>query len=92
MAESPDEKEALEKLDEATREVAAAEFQKEADREVNTPWLWGSRRLGWMFGRFRLFRPPTWRNPVPEPLDDEDPGGGRSMHDVMHGAKVDDKA
>ena len=33
MAESPEEKEALEKLDEVTREVAWGEEQKEADRE-----------------------------------------------------------
>lgn len=83
LAESPEEKEALEKLDEATREVAAQELQKEADRELSAPGLFGPRRLGWMFGRFRPFR---WKkgDPVPEPVDDEDPSDDRSMHDVMH--------
>ena len=36
MAESPEEKEALAKLDEATREVAWQEEDKEADREIST--------------------------------------------------------
>jgi len=89
MAESSEEKEALAKLDEVTRQVSMEEFQKEADRELSTPWLFGPRRLGWMFGRFRPFR---WKkgDPVPEPVDDEDPTGGPSMHDVMHGAHVDE--
>lgn len=90
MAESPEEKEALEKLDEATREVAAGELQKEADREVSTFWGGGPwRGLGFMFGRFRPFRRQKG-DPVPQPVDDEDPAGGPSMHDVMHGAHVDD--
>jgi len=92
--ESPEEKEALAKLDQATREVASDELQKEADRELSTrftPALGYNRggALFWM-GRFRPFR---WKkgDPVPEPLDDEDPAGGPSMHDVMRGAHVDDK-
>jgi len=91
MAESPDEKEALAKLDEETEEVVWKEGQKEWDREFSSPWTFrGIFRGpvggigGWLFGRFRLFRPPTWRNPVPEPVDKEDPGGGPSMRDVMH--------
>jgi hypothetical protein len=83
MAESPEEKEALEKLDEETREVSWGEFQKEADREVSTGPLFGSRRLGWRFGLFRPFRRAKG-DPVPEPVDDEDPADDRSMRDVMH--------
>ena len=85
--------EALKKLDEATREVAAEELQKEADREVSTAF---SPQFGVpvpgpdaVLGRSRPFR---WKkgDPVPEPVDDEDPAGGPSMHDVMQGADVDD--
>src|SRR5438034_739809 len=84
MTESPEEKEALEKLDEETEEVSWAEFGKEADREVSTFWgggLW--RGLGFMFGRFRPFRRKKG-DPVAEPLDDPDPSDDRSMRDVMH--------
>ena len=92
MAESPEEKEALEKLDEVTREVSGQEMEKEFDREISSPWIFrgGGSMFAWFRGRFRVFRPPTWRDPVPEPLDDEDPAGGPSMLDVMHGTHVDE--
>lgn len=82
MAESPEEKAALEKLDEETQQVAWGEFQKEADREVSTFVGGPSRRLGWMFGRFRFFR---WKkgDPVPEPIDDPDPGDERGLRDAL---------
>jgi hypothetical protein len=95
--ESPEEIAAEEKLDEATREVASAELQKEADRQLSTAFNpefeHGMAVPGpdAVLGRFRKFR---WKkgDAVPEPVDDEDPGGGPSMHDLMHGAHVDDKA
>jgi hypothetical protein len=93
MTESPAEKEALEKLDQETEQVAWGEFQKEADREVSTGWFrMGSPplrfrrrsrgRLGWMFGRFRPFR---WKkgDPVMEPVDDEDPGDEHGLRDSL---------
>jgi hypothetical protein len=87
MAESPEEKEALAKLDETTREVAWEEEDKEADREISTglnPKKYGvplPGPLGWM-GRFRPFR---WKkgDPVPEPVDDEDPGDERGLRDAL---------
>ena len=92
MAESPEEKEALAKLDEVTREAAWGEEQKEEDREVSTGgWVFGGwRGPGWLWGRSRPFR-RVQGDPVPEPLDDPDPAGGPSMHNVMDGAHVDDK-
>jgi hypothetical protein len=92
MTESPEEKAALEKLDEETEQVAWSEFQKEADRELSTsvfsPRLsrFGWRRAGgmpgWMFGRFRPFR---WKkgDPVPEPVDDPDPGDEHGLRDAL---------
>jgi hypothetical protein len=55
MAESPDEEQALEKLDEETREAAWDEFDKEADRELTIGGWWGWGPLA-RFGRPRLFR------------------------------------
>jgi hypothetical protein len=88
VGETPEEKEALAKLDDETREVADDELQKEADRELNTAF---SPRFGitmpgplaWM-GRFRPFR---WKkgDPVPEPVDDEDPGDERGLRDALRG-------
>ena len=80
MAESPEEKAALEKLDEETREVAWEEFDKEADRELNTGRMSGS----WLrrFGRPRLFH-RVKGDPEPEPVDDEDPGDERGLRDVL---------
>lgn len=72
MAESPEEKQALDNLDQATREVAWDEFDKEADRELNTGGWWSFRGLA-RFGRPRLFR-RVKGDPLPEPVDDEDPG------------------
>jgi hypothetical protein len=88
VAESPEEKEALAKLDEATREVAWQEEQKEADRELSTSF---SLRFGMavpgplaLFGRFRPFR---WKkgDPVPEPVDDPDPNDERGLRDALRG-------
>jgi hypothetical protein len=81
--ESPQEKEALEKLDEAAREVAWEEFDKEADRELNTGRFSGS----WLrrFGRPRRFH-RVEGDPEPEPVDDEDPGDERGLRDVMRDA------
>jgi hypothetical protein len=81
MAESPEEKQALEKLDEETREVAWDEFDKEADRELNTGswWRWGAlARLG----RPRAFR-RVKGDPLPEPVDDEDPGSEQGLRDAL---------
>lgn len=77
--ESPQEKEALEKLDEATREVAAEELQKDADREVSGAAPLGP--LAWL-GHVRPFR---WvkGDPVAEPVDDEDPVDERGLRDVL---------
>jgi hypothetical protein len=85
MAETPEEKQALEKLDEATREVAWDEEYKEADRELNTrgviaQFMGGLAR----FGRIRRFhRVPG--DPELEPVDDEDPGDERGLHDALEG-------
>ncbi len=86
MAESPEEKEALAKLDEVTREVADEELQKEADREISTGLdpKYGvplAGPVGWL-GRFRRFR---WKkgDPVPEPVDDEDPGDEHGLRDAL---------
>src|SRR5436305_7032531 len=92
MPESPEEKEALEKLDEATRDVAWQEEQKEADREVSTMPMLGPS-LGGPFGLFRLrqlrrfgrFRPfrRVKGDPVREPVDDPDPADRRGLRDVL---------
>jgi hypothetical protein len=87
MAESPEEKEALAKLDEVTREVANDELHKEEDRELSTslagPGYGVPGPVAW-FGRFRPFR---WKkgDPVAEPVDDEDPGDERGLRDVLRG-------
>jgi hypothetical protein len=88
MPESPEEKEALAKLDEETRDVAWDEFDKEADRELSVPLVGGGLTLrgpgplGWFFGRLRPFR---WKkgDPVPEPVDDPDPTDERGLRDVL---------
>jgi hypothetical protein len=79
VAESPQEKQALEKLDEETREVAWDEFDKEADRELNTGGWWSRRPA--RFGRLRLFR-RVKGDPLPEPVDDDDPGDERGLRDA----------
>jgi hypothetical protein len=81
MAESPEEKQALAKLDEVTREVAWEEEDKEADRELNTGRWW---RLGGLarLGRPRLFR-RVKGDPEPEPVDDEDPGDEHGLRDAL---------
>jgi hypothetical protein len=80
MAESPEEKQALEKLDEETREVARDEFYKEADRELNTGRMSGS----WLrrFGRLRPFH-RVEGDPEPEPVDDEDSGDEHGLRDAL---------
>jgi len=81
MAETPEEKEALAKLDDATEQVAWGEFQKEADRELSATFV-PRGRLGWLFGRFRPF---GWQKgrPVPEPVDDEDPGDEHGLRESL---------
>jgi hypothetical protein len=84
--ESPEEKAALAKLDEVTREVSAEEFQKEADRERSTIF---NPEFGVpgpapdaVLGRYRPFR---WKkgDPVPEPIEDEDPGDEHGLRDSL---------
>jgi hypothetical protein len=82
MPESPQEREALEKLDEETREVAWDEFDKEADRELNTGGWWNRRPLG-RLGRPRLFRRAKG-DPLQEPVDDDDPGDDHGLREVLH--------
>jgi hypothetical protein len=82
MAESPEEKQALEKLDAETREVGWDEFDKEADREFNTG-LFGRLGLGISrFGRPRAFR-RVKGDPELEPVDDEDPGDERGLREAL---------
>lgn len=77
--ESPEEKQALENLDEATREVAGAEMEKGALRTA----LLSPGHLG-----------PAGTDQAADVLvhGDPDPAGDPSMQDVMHGAHVDDEA
>ena len=79
MPESPQEKEALEKLDEETRDVAWDEFDKEADRELNTGGWWNRRPLAWL-GRPRAFH-RVKGDPLPEPVEDEDRGDEHGLRD-----------
>ncbi|HKD93326.1 MAG TPA: hypothetical protein VKB43_01290 [Gaiellaceae bacterium] len=83
MAESPEEKEALAKLDEATREVAWAEEDKEADREFNTRGIFA----GFMGGLARFGRPRRFQrvkgDPELEPVDDQDPGDEHGLRDAL---------
>ncbi|HEY2311270.1 MAG TPA: hypothetical protein VGH46_09190 [Gaiellaceae bacterium] len=85
MAESPEEKQALEKLDEETREVSWGEFDKEADRELNTRGL----MAGFIGGLARFGRPRRFHrvkgDPVLEPVDDEDPGEEHALRDALRG-------
>jgi hypothetical protein len=80
VAEPPEEKQALDKLDEETREVAWDEFDKEADRELNTGG--GHRGFLFLFGRRRLFH-RVKGDPEPEPVDDEDPGDEHGLRDAL---------
>ncbi len=84
--ETPEEKAALAKLGEATREVAWQEEQKEADRELSTglfgAWLGAPGPAGWLFGRFRPFR-RIKGNPVPEPVEDPDPVDERGLRHTL---------
>jgi hypothetical protein len=78
--ESPAEEQALENLDEATRDVAWSAFGKEEDREH-------SRNIGPLTA-FDLMRPPVKLHhvpgdPVPEPLDDPDPAGSGSLRETL---------
>ena len=84
MYESPQEKEALAKLDEETRDVAWDEFDKEADRELNTrgaiaQFFGGLAR----FGRPRPFH-RVKGDPEAEPVHDEDPGDERGLRDALN--------
>jgi hypothetical protein len=80
MAESQEERAALDKLDDETREVAWDELGKEADRERNGPW-WGRGPLA-LLGRPRPFH-RVKADPEPEPVDDEDPGGEQGLRDAL---------
>jgi hypothetical protein len=83
VAESPEEKEALEKLDEVTRQVAWQEERKEEDREVSAPWMFRSfNPAGWLFGRYRPFR-RVKGDPLPEPVDDEDPADEHGLRESL---------
>ena len=72
-----------EKLDEGTREVAFEELDNEAVREQQGGFL-GSFTLG-----LRREKPdPLHRvkgDPVPEPVDDPDPGDERGLRDALRG-------
>ena len=69
--ESPAEIAAEEKLDEATREVAEGELEKESAREA--PFFLNPVAT---LAREGLSQPPLHEDP--------DPSDDRSMHDVMH--------
>lgn len=81
--ESPQEIAAEKKLDEVTREVAFQELDKEAVREQQGGFL-GSFTLG-----FRRERPDLLHHvkgdPVPEPVDDPDPGDEHGLRDALRG-------
>jgi hypothetical protein len=81
--ESPEELAAERKLDEATREVASQELDKEGWRER---W-WGF--FGPLFFAFRGFRHPKMRldvrDPVLfEPVDNPDPTDEEGSRDALH--------
>ncbi len=81
--ESPAEIAAEQALDEASREVGWDEFEKEGERE-RTLWAHGFLGPLTFFGRFR--RKPFRRvdgDPVPEPVDDPDPGDERGLRDAL---------
>jgi hypothetical protein len=81
--ESPQEIAAEKKLDEATREVAWDEFGKEAVREQQGGFF-GPLKLS-----FRREKPDPLHHvegdPVPEPVDDSDPGDERGLRDALRG-------
>ena len=84
--ESPQEIAAEGRLDEATREVAFEELDKEAVREQQGGFL------GPLTFAFRREKPdPLQRvkgDPVPEPVNDPDPGdehGLRGLRDALRG-------
>lgn len=79
--ESPAEKQALAKLDEATRGVAWAEETKEGERE-KLPGFFGALKFFPGFRRVPFRRVPG--DPVPEPVDDPDPSDSRSLSAVLH--------
>jgi hypothetical protein len=83
MAESPEEQQALQKLDEETREVGWDEFDKEADREFNTRGV----LAGFIGGLARFGRPRRFRrvkgDPELEPVHDEDPGDETGLRDAL---------
>jgi hypothetical protein len=76
--ETPQEREALAKLDEATREVGWDEQHNEGERRLKrsfgVPLLWNLPGLP----RFRKIK----GDPVPEPVDDADPKDERGLRDV----------
>jgi hypothetical protein len=72
VAESPEEKEALEKLDEATREEAWTEEDKELGREGQYVF-----RLGWLTSLFHPVR--FWSKGDPPP--GSEPGLREALHE-----------
>ena len=72
MAESPQEKEALEKLDEETREVGWDEEDKELTRERQ---FWFG--FGWLTSIFHPVR--FWSKG--DPMPGSEPGLGDALHD-----------
>ena len=95
MPESPEEIAAEQKLDEATREVAAQELDKETAR-TRGPFPGG--RISPYFSRLAAFSPltslkPRYRyggfrrvkgDPLPEPVDDPDPIDEHGLRDALH--------
>jgi hypothetical protein len=82
--ESPAEIEAEQALDNATRDVGWDEFEKEGERE-RTLWAHGFLGSLTFFGRFR--RRERFRrvagDPVPEPIDDHDPGDEHGLRAAL---------
>jgi len=86
--ESAAEIEAEQALDKATREVGWDELEKEGERE-RTLWAHGFLGPLTFFGRFR--RHERFRrvagDPVPEPVDDHDPGDEHGLRAALDGQR-----
>jgi hypothetical protein len=77
--ESSEEIAAEKRLDEVTRQVAWGEFDKEADRERTglLPGTMVTQGHGEPFHRVE-------GDPVPEPVDDADPGDEHGLREALH--------